>query len=522
MIRVILVDDEILARLGLRTLLEEEKDISIQEEFGDPSEALNYLEQCGGTDIVITDIEMSGMNGLDLIHNLLDNNLALGVVIVSCHADFRYAQDAIKEGAGAYLLKQDISGKDLSTAVRDVYEKAVGHRTIPVVHGIPEDQYQLDHCVFAVGVIQFHSAEDGEGGAVDEDMLVHLLENIIKRNGIGTLFLPYKRDMFILFQFPQDESENERRREISGLAEDISENVSIYINRNIILGVSDYFTEIKDVREQYDRGEEAASLSFYRESGVCRFYENRESGNLPPLTFSTDEFLDENGCSIFHAELCAFLDNCSKQTLPVDAVRRTLSIKVSQFIFRVLQEYRFQDDLKKKWNQDPSFIKVIEEAENSVQLEENLTVMIQSFQMDLLTRLKSDEMQKVLQYIDENAEKKISLQELADMSYMSTSTFCKKFKQTTGMTLVQYINQQKIKEVKALLLENHTLEEIADRTGFLNVNYMIRVFKHIEGKTVTEYRKDHMRENVEGDKEQDGKKSYSKSCGKETEEKILN
>ena len=62
------------------------------------------------------------------------------------------------------------------------------------------------------------------------------------------------------------------------------------------------------------------------------------------------------------------------------------------------------------------------------------------------------------------------------------------------MTMIQYINTRKIEEVKNYLSGNYTLEEIADKTGFLNVNYMIRVFKRITGKTVTEYRREsHLR-----------------------------
>ena len=130
----------------------------------------------------------------------------------------------------------------------------------------------------------------------------------------------------------------------------------------------------------------------------------------------------------------------------------------------------------------------INEAEDAGQLTDGLLDIIKEFRIALLTQLKTDEFQKVLHYINNNTERKMSLQELADMSYMSTSAFCKRFRQETGKTMVQYINEHKVESVKNLLRENRTLEEIADKTGFLNVNYMIRVFKKIEGKTITEYR----------------------------------
>ena len=66
----------------------------------------------------------------------------------------------------------------------------------------------------------------------------------------------------------------------------------------------------------------------------------------------------------------------------------------------------------------------------------------------------------------------------------------KKFKERTGITITQYINTQRIKQVK-LLLENpsNSLWQIAETIGFANVNYLIRVFKKITGMTIGEYRR---------------------------------
>lgn len=73
---------------------------------------------------------------------------------------------------------------------------------------------------------------------------------------------------------------------------------------------------------------------------------------------------------------------------------------------------------------------------------------------------------------------------------MSIPSFCKKFKDKTGLTMVQYMNEKRIEKAK-LLLKNRklSLEQVAEMTGFSNANYLIRVFKKMTGQTVSEYRK---------------------------------
>ena len=73
---------------------------------------------------------------------------------------------------------------------------------------------------------------------------------------------------------------------------------------------------------------------------------------------------------------------------------------------------------------------------------------------------------------------------------MSAPSFCKKFKERTGKTLVQYLNTRRIEKAKGLMKNRkYSLWDISEMTGFSNANYMIRVFKKITGQTVSEYRR---------------------------------
>ena len=103
--------------------------------------------------------------------------------------------------------------------------------------------------------------------------------------------------------------------------------------------------------------------------------------------------------------------------------------------------------------------------------------------------LEKDDFSQVFSYIEQHLTEKISLAELAEQSCMSVPSFCKKFKERTGTTLVQYMNEKRIEKAKILMKNrNYSLWQISEMTGFSNANYLIRVFKKVTGQTASEYR----------------------------------
>ena len=117
--------------------------------------------------------------------------------------------------------------------------------------------------------------------------------------------------------------------------------------------------------------------------------------------------------------------------------------------------------------------------------------LIGQFKEALSEIFEEDDFGRILSYIDKNISTGLPLEELAELGNMSISAFCRKFKDRMGVTPVQYINQKRIEKVKEMIKKSGcTLGEIAAAAGFSNENYMVRVFKKITGKTITDYRRD--------------------------------
>lgn len=118
MIKVLLVDDHELIRVGMRKLIEAEEDIVISGEAGSGEQALNMVRQ-ERPDVVVLDINMPGMNGVEATRKITRLDNAPKVVIVSVHAQDPIPVRLLEAGASGYLTKE-AAAEELLPALRAV------------------------------------------------------------------------------------------------------------------------------------------------------------------------------------------------------------------------------------------------------------------------------------------------------------------------------------------------------------------------------------------------------------------
>ncbi|HLJ44728.1 MAG TPA: response regulator transcription factor [Bryobacteraceae bacterium] len=119
-IRILLADDHNVMRDGLRLLLERQTDLAVVAEASDGREAVRLCEE-HKPDVVIMDVAMPNLNGIEATRRITAGNPATAVVILSMHHDESYVLRSLKAGARAYLLK-DSAKADLIAAIRAVSE----------------------------------------------------------------------------------------------------------------------------------------------------------------------------------------------------------------------------------------------------------------------------------------------------------------------------------------------------------------------------------------------------------------
>lgn len=117
-IRVILADDHTLVRAGLRKLLESIPDLTVVGEARDGLELLTLVEQLQ-PDLVLLDIAMPGLNGLEAAARMARSWPRIRVLILSMHQGEEYVRQALRSGAAGYLLK-DAAPLELELALKAV------------------------------------------------------------------------------------------------------------------------------------------------------------------------------------------------------------------------------------------------------------------------------------------------------------------------------------------------------------------------------------------------------------------
>jgi DNA-binding NarL/FixJ family response regulator len=117
-ISVLLVDDHTVVRQGFRSLLSAESDIEVVGEAENGRQAVQLTRQLS-PDVVVMDIAMPQLNGLEATRQIVGAGLPAKVLILSSYSDDEYVQQSTEAGASGYLLKQS-AADDLLEAVREI------------------------------------------------------------------------------------------------------------------------------------------------------------------------------------------------------------------------------------------------------------------------------------------------------------------------------------------------------------------------------------------------------------------
>jgi two-component system response regulator NreC len=117
-IRILLADDHPILRTGLRTLLEQEPDMQVVGEAGDGGEAVTLAQRLQ-PDVIVMDISMPGLDGLEATRQVRSLGLRAQVLMLTVHAQERYLFPVLKAGAAGYLNKTAVD-TELVAAIRTV------------------------------------------------------------------------------------------------------------------------------------------------------------------------------------------------------------------------------------------------------------------------------------------------------------------------------------------------------------------------------------------------------------------
>lgn len=149
-IKVLIVDDHAVVRLGLNTLLSDEKEITIVGEAANADQAMAQIE-LHKPDVVILDIQIPGKNGIEVCKDIVNQSGNIKVVMLTSHTSDEFITQAIRAGASGYVLKQ-VGNEELLRAIKAAYAGEMAfdtQTTSQMVQRFKKMEKEAEESVFA-------------------------------------------------------------------------------------------------------------------------------------------------------------------------------------------------------------------------------------------------------------------------------------------------------------------------------------------------------------------------------------
>lgn len=518
MYSVILVDDEVFSRQGLRNLIDWEScGFTVTGEAGNGEDALALIRKTM-PDLVITDIRMPVMDGLELIRRIREDETmqAMECIIISGHDDFAYAQKAVRYGVLDFILKP-VDDKELQDVLQELAAK------LDRAKAEREQQTRLHHERMISALIrgeasaeEIHDWAADQGFAADEAFRYVLVEindlhpwqdrehpttETIRQTISGAVrelldktYDPYihehaKRFGYILPRSRCPEARGGLKRFVSRL----EERVSRELDAPVYLYIGKAIPHLRDLQEAYQTATNAALYKYVADSRIIIHdrlpeaplnHASLDRALVGQLIEKVEEGAAEQLLPIIDNIFAAFRE----QRFAPEAVKLAIHACVTE----VLKSLKRMDVEQEKLAHLSPMLGWQDLCLSPEELKRLFTAFLLE-STDKLTANRRDSIkgsiQKIKDYIEEHYHENISLKNIAATFYMNPVYLGQLFKKTYGVYFNEFLLDIRIKEAKKLLRQTDLrIYEIADRVGFKNADYFVTQFEKIESLTPTEYR----------------------------------
>lgn len=529
MIKVILADDHYpVIEFLSKTIPWEELGLEVIALCSDGREALEHSE-IEMPDILITDIGMPRMNGLELIELVKANNPDLEVIILSCHDEFQYAQKALKAGVKEYILKESLQPEELIGILRKLSE-SIQARTVV--------RQKNDRLVRVL---------DQNTSSIKNEFIRNIISNPIinehklllelQHFGIEDVTQPCMPVLLYLNGY-LEVKERFQTEELFTFAFDNVVNEIIDAPR---LGVSFRYSSkqsfllfpfVKNLKvNPYEviRGYLATLLRAFERIGItvsavtyepaANLFELKK--NMTTLVSANDQRFYASVGSIYkwipfktsEADIFPYYQKA------IDEIRQLIALESQDYGIVVkewmqfLRDERFTADSVRSWTL--KLMMDIDLKYNSLQhfQDQHAIGPLHQYvaQMDTLHEIESFfitfirdkihlageikqgsqrlEIHEAKKYVTARLHEKISMEEAALTLNLNPSYFSRIFKSETGETFIEYVTRVKMEKAKEKLDQSgSTVEQIAESLGYDNTSYFIKLFKTHSGYSPKDYR----------------------------------
>jgi two-component system response regulator YesN len=513
--KILIVDDESLLRQGFIHMTDwSQHGFQIIGEAANGKEALEMMAR-QSPDIVVTDIKMPVMDGIELTRVIKSDYPRIQVLILSSYDDFEYVRETLRLGAFDYILKPKMNFADLLNVLQKA--SSVQHE---VAAGDDNSQFIELREGFLVNLI-----EDGTlpPTAIRENLIRYHIS--LEETNLTMLA--------IVFDSANTVTKNEERKlfvnAIDATVEPSLNPVSFFYDSNLMITLMNRPVSAGDeFPDQICSGIiHTIQSEFSRHSHILAS-PHFEGYHLIAETFQ--KLLEKKPfCFYFPKDRHLYLSQLQKITNYIDLDLRVLNSLVEKFRFedllatvtqsvenQIRLEKYIEPYILKKFCSEICYLVIykgvemgfyweevnekkfecLKRIENSADYESLMKVFagilsdLELFFTENIQIKSNTVITAVIKYIHQNYDHDISLESTAKHFFIDKSYLCKLFKKHINQNFNDYLMQIRIKKAKELLYNpKYTVNAVSNQVGYSDYSYFGRIFKKIVGMTPSEYKK---------------------------------
>jgi two-component system, response regulator YesN len=527
LLKVMLVDDEENVRNLLKSCIDwNEAGMEISGEASSSREALDLLEEFS-PDIIITDIRMPFMDGLEFSSIVAERYPYIKIVVLTAYEEFEYAKKGIKVGISDFLLKP-IKRTELKNSLSQLRNKIEAERMNrneyakfrkqlqenfsflkeKFLNDLLQSRYTIDEISdkiqyfrvqslenhIQVAMVSSEQADSNIGGNEEERVLLDLacmevIKQYFRDDAEVNIFIDNSRRIVVLNSSPDVD--------VLLSCEQIK---ALIINRLkcfVSIGIGNIYNELKSIKKSYKEACEALDYKVvYGKNQVVSFNDinitNRNSDikidEINEIGFYVKAGVEEKAIEIVRK---IFNDFHIDKNNSIEQIR-VLSVNIVTSILNSVTELglNFDEIFETKILPYNNVLKIDTIPEMKEYLNELLLSVIKSVK-SARCRKTNKLFIGIKDYMQDNiSDSNLSLSVVANAFFLNSSYLSRIFKQETGQTFVEYMTTIRM-EIALRMLKETDLRayEVAEKIGIPDPNYFGKCFKKYSGLSVFDYRK---------------------------------
>lgn len=529
--KVLIVDDEPLVRLAVKSLVNwEEQGFVIAGEAANGRQALKVLHDHPDIAIVVTDINMPIMDGLDLIGAIKKAGLNPGIVVLSAYQDYALVRQAFKLGAQDYILKTEMNPENMirllsgitwdhtgtnhpasfrepsirelkvlkERFIRDCLEGVTGDIPEQIrKYGIRMGRQNLAVCFFWVDDYQVITGRYGSQSLKTFITAVgNAIEQVLAANNTGEI-ISLSPEEYVLILSLEGNSGLAAREKLGEILNQIKHALTNYLNVSVSIGVSRFENGYQGMGRQFREAENHARLRFVLGKGRIIFTEDvewiketateRVIGHEDGLVAALRKADREQTIQALHHLLNLIGGHKRNQIEMIYPFYMEIVFVLAKFLHEI------GEDLGEVANRgEADFYLKITGFETQAEIHAWLEQMTERI-LDRLQEKKDIKVNRSIaraqEFIRVHYNQDLTLKMVSDFVGLSESHFSNLFARKMGTSFIDYLTRVRVEKAKELMNTTHLkIYEIALQVGYASTEHFSRMFKKITGMSPNQYK----------------------------------